>query len=171
MENINKTYQKFFLKSQDDLLKFVENTRTFAEQNVKWVHRGRSRENGVDCGGLIIKSLMEIGYNPPDFILYGRQPAKDGLFEYCKQVLDGPFPYETIDNIKYGDIILFKFSILPHHVGLVGDYLHNKNKLSLIHAYGEVEKVVEHKFDDYWLNKIHSIFRFPILNENLEKIV
>lgn len=127
-----------------------------------WVHRGRSREFGLDCGGMIILALCELGYNPPDMTVYGREPARDGLTTYLKKAIGEPVKDGTI---KPGDVVTIKFRHLPHHVAVVGNYIVKDGELSLIHSYGDVGFVVEHILDQTWKDQIVDVFRFEVENE------
>lgn len=125
-----------------------------------WVHRGRSRKYGVDCGGMIILALTELGYEPHDMTVYGREPARDGLTKYLNNAIGEPVNDGTI---QVGDVLSMKFNHLPHHVGVVGNYV--MGGLSLIHGYGEAEKVVEHILDKKWIDRIVHVYRFKLLDE------
>jgi uncharacterized protein YijF (DUF1287 family) len=57
-----------------------------------------------------------------------------------------------------GDIALMRFVREPHHVGIIGDYAHGG--LSLIHCYGEVGKVVEHRLNETWRGRILEVYRW-----------
>ena len=143
------------IKSREE---FVEKCREF--MGVPFLHRGRSRD-GVDCGGMIITALRELGFDPPDMTVYGREPARDGLREYLIRSIGDP----VIGDIKPGDVALMKFRHLPHHVAVFGDYKPVPGLLTLIHSYGDIGKVVEHRFDEYWKTKLVDVFRFPVENE------
>lgn len=139
-----------------DPLELVKHTRTFA--NVKFLHRGRTRK-GVDCGGLIIASLKELGYETPEMVPYGREPKDDSLRQYLIKNVGEPLDKA---QIKVGDVALIKFTKEPHHVALIGDYILDKNSFTLIHSYGWIGKVVEHRLDSKWFEKIVEIYRFEI---------
>lgn len=127
---------------------------------VPWVHRGRSREQGVDCGGMIILALTELGYLPHDMTVYGREPARDGLSQYLNRAIGQPVKDGTIQP---GDVLSMKFRHLPHHVGVVGDYALKSGELSLIHGYAEIGKVIEHRLDKKWRDRIVDVYRFELL--------
>lgn len=142
-----------YLNNKEDINKFVKAARSF--MNVPWKHRGRSR-HGMDCGGLVVCSLKEIGYEAYDLKVYGREPFRDGL----RSVAEENFGDAITGEIKVGDILLLKFLNEPHHVAIVGDYLYGG--LSLIHSYGEVGKVVETRLDETWINRIKYIYRMTV---------
>lgn len=143
------------IKSRQEL---VEACRRYL--GTPFLHHGRCIKNGVDCGGMIISALRDLGYDPPDMTVYGREPARDGLREYLIRAIGEPTPKHLAVP---GDVALIKFVHLPHHVAIVGDYKPDPSKLSLIHSYGEVGKVVEHILDPSWYDKILEVYRFPLL--------
>jgi len=64
----------------------------------------------------------------------------------------------VIGELQVGDIALMKFSTEPHHLGIIGDYVHGG--FSLIHADGTKKKVVEHRLDDTWKSRIIEFYRW-----------
>lgn len=120
---------------------------------VQFKHRGRSR-HGLDCAGLPICALQQMGKKPFDIKVYGREPFRDGLREVTEKNLGEPV---HISEMGKGDIVLIKFTNEPHHVAVVGNYIHGG--FSLIHCYGEVGKVVEHRLDSAWLNRIKYVYK------------
>lgn len=125
---------------------------------VKFKHRGRDPKTGLDCAGLVVHSLHQIGLDPHDLKTYGREPFQDGLVRVVQSNLGPPLPKHS--DILPGDILLFRFSRDPHHLGIAGDYIHGG--LSLIHAYGGAEKVVEHRFDQIWIDRVCDVYRLPV---------
>lgn len=146
---------------KEDTQWLVEKARTYL--GTPFLHRGRCKKNGVDCGGLIICCLKDLGYEPPDMTVYGREPHKDGLRQYLIRSIG--VPLNDKNEMKPGDIALMKFVKEPQHVAIIGNYVLDKTgkNLSLIHSYGTVEKVVEHRLDDDWKDKIIEIYRFETL--------
>lgn len=125
---------------------------------VKFKHRGRDPRTGLDCAGMVVCSFRKAGMDPFDKLVYGREPFKDGLVEVVESNLGKPLPPNT--TMQPGDVCVFRFSREPHHLGILGDYLHGG--LSVIHAYGGVEKVVEHRLDDVWTSRICSTYRLQV---------
>lgn len=130
----------------------IAQARTYMDAPFK--HRGRSRK-GVDCAGLIICSLRDLGYQPFDLRVYGREPARDGLRQVVEKNLGAPVDMRTM---MPGDVALCRFNKQPHHVALVGD--HPAGGLSFIHSFGSVGKVVEHGIDEHWRSLIVAVYRF-----------
>lgn len=122
---------------------------------VPFRHRGRTAR-GLDCAGLVLRAYADLGVVMPDVRHYGREPHKDGLRAAVVRALGQPVE----DAPQVGDVLLMAFDRDPHHVGIVGDYLHGG--LSLIHSYGDVGRVVEHRLDDGWRAKILEVYRRPI---------
>lgn len=142
-----------------DRMEFVEKCRSF--RGVKFLHRGRDR-SGVDCGGLILAALVELGYKPPEMTVYGREPEGDRLRQYLIRAIGQPIPKE---EMQVGDVALMRFVREPHHVAVIGDYKMCPGAFSLIHSYGASEKVVEHRLDSDWHDKIIEVYRFEILEK------
>lgn len=138
------------IKSRQDL---VKQARTYID--VPFKHRGRSKRVGVDCAGLLVCSLRDLGYTAFDKRVYGREPAKDGLRQTVEANMGAPIDKH---NLIPGDVVLCRFKGEPHHVGLLGD--HPVAGLSLIHSYGDVGKVVEHVLDSKWRDLIVDAYRF-----------
>jgi cell wall-associated NlpC family hydrolase len=122
---------------------------------VKFRHMGRG-PNVLDCAGLILRAYADIGVKLPDLKHYGREPHKDGLRGAVVRALG--------DNLNrppiVGDVLLMAFDRDPHHLGIVGDYMYGG--LSLIHAYGDVGKVVEHRLDYAWRKKVLEVYRMDV---------
>lgn len=121
-------------------------------------HRGR-RRTGVDCVGLLLLAFRDCGVELPDFRLYGKEPHEDGLIERVTHAVGEPIAVAPVfsDQLQIGDVVVMRFSINPHHVALVGDYVFGGH--SLIHAHGEAGKVVEHRFSDDQISRVTHVFR------------
>ncbi|MBD2694438.1 NlpC/P60 family protein [Anabaena catenula] len=111
-------------------------------------HQARAKGVGVDCIGLVLGVLKELGVYTFDFTDYDRTPdstvLQSLLEEHCTQT----------DNPEPGDIHLFRIKRNPQHVGLCSD-------IGLIHAYQGVGKVVEHTLDEFWQRRIIKSFILP----------
>lgn len=138
-----------------DRERLVQSARSLL--NVKFRHRGRNPAVGLDCAGLVVCSFKLAGFEPVDKRTYGREPHNDGLREVVEANLGKPIP---LNEAQPGDIVLLKFDIHPHHLGILGD--HPLGGLSLIHAYAEVGKVVEHRFDRVWVDRVCDVYRLPV---------
>lgn len=129
--------------------KFLEVARSYMHTPFK--HRGRS-PRALDCAGLVVIALRDMGHTVHDLKTYGREPYRDGLRQ-CVQLNFG----QPAEGIIPGDIALMKFDGDPHHIAIIGDSPFGY--LTLLHAHGAVGKVVEHRLDDYWLSKIVEVYR------------
>ena len=121
---------------------------------VKWRHRGRSKF-GIDCIGLVVKSMEAAGIQMRDRLDYGREPWKDGL-EHEMRAHFG----EPVLDLKAGDVITMRGigQLGAGHVGIVAE---KNGYLTLIHSYNADanSRVTEHRIDEVWENRISEIFR------------
>jgi cell wall-associated NlpC family hydrolase len=131
-------------------MELVKQARSYLGTPFK--HRGRTKQ-GLDCAGLVVRSFIDLGRPVKDLKVYGREPYKDGL----RQVVQSN-ALSQIEDLEPGDILLMCFLKEPHHIGLVGDY--SLGGLSLIHSYGEVGRVVEHRLDEAWKARILEAYRY-----------
>lgn len=122
--------------------------------NVPFKHRGRTRR-GLDCAGLIVIAFQDLGRPVVDMRVYGREPHKDGL----RQVVESNrLEKVAAGDWRPGDIALMCFTKEPHHLAVFGDY--SLGGLSLIHSYGRVGKVVEHRLDEVWTSRVLEVYRY-----------
>ena len=122
-------------------------------------HPFRHRARGpiyYDCAGLLLQAFIDIGKPMKDLKYYGREPHKDGLRQIIQLNLGEP----VYDEMQAGDLCLMRFSTEPHHIGLIGDYLHGG--FSLIHADGTQKRVVEHRLDKKWQSRIIERYRSAV---------
>lgn len=131
---------------------------------MRFRHRGRSRL-GVDCVGLGVLAYADCGVAVPDFRLYSREPHRDGLVAHMTRALGepvhvGPAP---LSELLDGDVIVLRFEVEPHHVGIVGarDY-GGTTALTLIHADGEAGRVHEQRLTPDMAARITYVFRRPV---------
>lgn len=129
---------------------FVNRLRDY--RDVPFRHLGRSME-GVDCIGLIVCSLKDVGIEVVDNTTYRRIPNPKLLLDTVN--LNNVVKIENIKEIKVGDILLMKFDKEPQHFSVVVSL----NPTYIIHCYYQVKKVVEHRLDSTWINRIVSIYR------------
>ena len=114
----------------------------------KFHHQGRVKGVGVDCIGLLVGVVRELGVNVEDRTDYGRQPHNG---ELEKALLDHLTPCQ----MKAGAVALFRISKEPQHVGIITEY---NNGFGLIHAYAQARKVVEHNLDNWWNERLTQCF-------------
>lgn len=116
-------------------------------------HRARGPSH-YDCAGLLLKAFADIGAPMKDLPYYGREPHRDGLRQIVQHNLGPPVdgPYAV------GDVLLVRFGVNPHHIALVGDYVHGGH--SIIHADGEVGRVLEVRLDAGWHSQVVEAYRW-----------
>ncbi len=132
-------------------------------------HQGRLKRNqqhagGVDCLGLLIGVARELNLldrqgrpiADADELAYPHYP--DGI-----KLLNTLRHYMTeipLSALAPGCIALFRMDAMPQHLGIISDYMgSDKPELGLIHAYAQARKVVEHRLDEYWREKIVVVFK------------
>ena len=79
---------------------------------------------------------------------YYRIPNGDAL----SQRFDQLFKRVQWEERQAGDILLFRFSGIPHHVGLL------TSVDDMIHASFSARKVVEHPLDAFWQRRLVAVF-------------
>ena len=89
-----------------------------------YIRRGRSREEGFDCWGLMMDLIKRVhGYDFPDpeYELNSEKEIADEIVKYDKSRLANKV---KIGNIQYGDIVMISSFTLraPYHFGMyIGD--------------------------------------------------
>lgn len=142
------------LLSPEETKAFIEAARFQVKRKTKFRHMGRNPETGLDCAGLAQWAIQQIGRPVWDIAAYGTEPHKDGLRHAMWMNMGDPVPR---DSIRPGDVVLMKFEGEPKHVGIIGDY--PGGLLSLIHTYGTIKRVTEHRLDGMWPAAIVEVFR------------
>jgi cell wall-associated NlpC family hydrolase len=132
-------------------MKGADVTRAAREYlGVPFRHQGRTPPLALDCAGLFVVVMRDLGFDVQDESGYGRNPYK-GLLEACIDRL--PF----LDRIpsaemREGDILLMRFNEAPQHIAIhAGD--------TMIHAYEHSGRVVEHRLADVWRARIVRVYR------------
>lgn len=118
-------------------------------------HQGRMRAQGLDCVGLLVWVAQRFGLNVKDCADYDRRPAHGLLELHLENSRLKPIP---LDEMDHGDIALFCFFGPPQHVAVMAK---RDRDLNMIHAYLAARKVVEHRMDDVWRNRLIKAYRFP----------
>ena len=117
-----------------------------------WRHTGRVINEGIDCVGLIIQSLNDLGQNIPDDSDYSLNDEFVKLVKilntYCTK-LDGW-------DFTPGNIILFRGRDIYNHVGIMVD------DTEFIHAYSvpSVMSVQLQPLNGYWKQRIKAIYEY-----------
>jgi hypothetical protein len=148
---------------------FIRCVRSYI--NVPFGHQGRKPWK-LDCAGLWLLAMGGWGRNVPftvdpvgelvrvwdgrptvDLEAYGRTPFRDGLQRVVEQNAGPPVAGPPIA----GDGVLMRFRGDPQHVGIIAD--HPEGGLRLIHTDSTFQRVVEHRFDDFWASCVSGIYR------------
>tara|TARA_R100000951_G_scaffold114960_1_gene121520 strand:+ start:19013 stop:19438 length:426 start_codon:yes stop_codon:yes gene_type:complete len=120
---------------------------------VRWRHQGRCRASGLDCLGLLVVSLQDLGLEVQDQTSYDRRPDHRNLLRRVSSQLDSV----SVDDISSGDILLLHFKDTnksPYHFAIVTE------RGRIVHGYGIKKKIVVDMLDS-WKDNIHSVFRVP----------
>jgi cell wall-associated NlpC family hydrolase len=118
---------------------------------VPFRHQGRTPPLALDCAGLFVMVCRDLGLPVIDEQGYGRNPYK-GLLEQC--IARQPFLHRVpVADMGEGDVLLMRFTGEPQHIAIHAGY-------SMIHAYEQAGKVVEHRLADVWRARVVSAYRF-----------
>lgn len=128
-------------------------------------HQARLKGVGCDCLGLVVGVADELGLKHEDGRAlssfdetdYSRQPDGERLTRMLQSVLH-EVPKE---EAAPGDLALFTIERNPQHVGLLTEY---EGDLGVIHSYAPSRKVVEHRLDKKWQQRIIKVFRWQPLS-------
>lgn len=127
--------------------------------NTPYQHQARLKGIGIDCAGLIVEVMGELGFNTSfDVKAYDRLPDGQMLARICHEQAT---PKEIINN-KYdfenGDILLFNFLGNPQHLAF---YYNLNNQDYFIHAFGDktVNKVIIQRLDEKWKARLVGAFK------------
>lgn len=134
----------------------VEAARAYL--GTRWRHRGRSA-HGVDCAGLVVLSYADCGVEVPDYVLYGREPFRDGLMQHAIEALGEPLA-DHDRTLAEGDVLLMRFNKEPHHMAIVAiaDY-GGTAAFNIIHADGNCGRVLEQRLTPDMAARITHVFR------------
>lgn len=113
----------------------------------RWMHQGRKPGVGIDCAGLVYHAGTANGLCVHDCRDYSRMPDGESLVEQLLKTCD---LLPSIDDAKAGSVLVFQFlgPKWPQHLGIMTDRDH------FIHAYYDVRRVVETRFDEWWRSKV-----------------
>lgn len=118
-------------------------------------HQGRVAGIGLDCIGLVIQAVKQIGIEVEDQQDYGREPEGEKL--HAALTAHG---FEPVDDMAAGDVLLFRFNGEPQHVGLA------VSEHSMVHAYAPIGRVVETGLGETWQRRMAGIYRHPLLMQD-----
>lgn len=106
-----------------------------------WRHLGRNRQ-GIDCAGLGVVVLRELGISGYDMTAYSRIPAP-GMLDHIRKVADEV----PLNEARPGDVIVITDAIYPFHVAFRSE---RDGLPHIIHAHAQRRKVVEEHFAHEW---------------------
>lgn len=115
----------------------------------RWVHQGRSR-HGVDCVGLLLVTLAELGIEAADMQGYRRSGDPE---TFVNHVYSQTVPVELSD-LAPGHIGVFRDGTQPCHVGIFAE---KYEQPSLIHAYAGIGCVLEEPFIHDWPRRLVAV--------------
>lgn len=121
-------------------------------------HQGRDA-NGLDCAGLVLLALNDIGEFPDDVDGYGLSPWRGGLRDAVEAFYGPPID----DAPEPGDVLLMRFRAEPQHLAIATDYY--LGGLGIIHTRSDLRRgqqrgqVVEHRLNDVWAKRIVKVYR------------
>lgn len=117
-----------------------------------WHHDARLKGVGIDCTGLLVCVLTELGVPVEDHRGYGMGDEIDrlleGLGEHCDPLEEGAAEWP-------GDILVYRGRLMWHHCGF-------RSAGGMIHSYASpsVMRVVEQPLDESWFSRLHSVWRY-----------
>ena len=125
-------------------------------KGVPYRHQGRSVA-GLDCAGILVLLGEEIGFYSEkiESRRYSRNPASFKL----KQEMDKHLIPISKQDIQVGDVLLLKITTDPQHIGIVTGY--SAQSFGMIHCYDTVGRVVEHRLNRLWFERIIQSYSIP----------
>ena len=110
-------------------------------------HQGRLPGAGLDCLGLVVCSLRQLGHKVTDETNYGRRG--DGVRLIAALEEQGAL---TVTTINPGNLLVFRFGGMPQHLAIA------TADDQMIHAYAPVGKVVETSIGQAWQSRLVAIY-------------
>lgn len=114
-------------------------------------HQGRLPGVGLDCAGVVVCALTQLGYQVEDQTGYGRIPFQ-GLLTHAIEDHCDPI---DLEEANLGDLMLFAFRSDPQHIAIISML----DPIMLIHAYQDVHRVVETGLDATWESRLRGCYR------------
>ncbi|AOJ62497.1 hypothetical protein WJ32_08520 [Burkholderia ubonensis] len=124
----------------------VDEARTWI--GTRWQHQGRLKGVGVDCAGLVVCVMRNVGVEVRDVDGYTRRPDGSLLDIVRAQT-------EPADVWCAGDVAVFQWDNDPCHLAIM------TGPNSIIHAHALSRGVVEHDLDPKWRMAIVGVRRVP----------
>lgn len=125
---------------------FVAAARSY--KGTPFRHRGRSRRV-IDCLGLCVCALRDIGLSPADERVYQRHPEPEAAKLRATLVEHFGSPVQALEP---GCIVTLQWHGRANHVGIIGDY--PLGGMTLLHTDAQVGRVVEHRLATHWPRRV-----------------
>lgn len=128
---------------------------------VPFAHACSSRE-GVDCAGLLLAVLNDLGWTDWQPASYGRHIQPSALYaalnRFCDRVdLDAPIAIYNTEGaalMQAGDLLLFAVGGQPQHLAI------SNGEGGMIHCHEGAGCVVEHGIDAGWMRRLVGVWRW-----------
>lgn len=117
-------------------------------------HQGRRRGVGVDCVGLVIGVAHELGLSDFDITGYARRPDSSELAARAHELMQPIAPAAA----RPGNVLLLAIEGRAQHLAIRSDI---DGDPAIIHAHAPQRRVVEHRIDCNWHERILGAFRLP----------
>lgn len=124
-------------------------TAARAALGTRFHHQGRVPGRGLDCVGLVAVVGCTLGLTDYDVIDYARLPDERAMRAHINAA-----GFRPVELARPGDVALMRFTRAAQHVGIL-------TGTTLIHAWMQAGRVVEHRLDDHWRGRIVASFSFP----------
>lgn len=119
-----------------------------------WHHAARCKGVGVDCGGLIVGALQEVGYPVRDMLNYDLGDNIEAMLTHIGSHADAVPEGEAACA---GDILVMRGKLMYNHCGFYT--VTPEGDGGLLHAWRTPGKVVEHPLDGAWEKWTEAVFR------------
>ena len=134
-----------------DRRELVKNARAWL--GTPWKHNQACKGVGVDCIQLGRVVCESVGIEPFVYENYAQTPIKDELLK----TFDNHPNFKRSDRILAGNILIFRVSGIPHHVGIATG---NDTMIHVDLRHGVVEVNL-----GYWRSRIVGIFNITCSSE------
>jgi cell wall-associated NlpC family hydrolase len=125
-----------------------------------FIHQGRRRGLGVDCVGLPLCVIRDLGLGDwsPFYPAYSTTPTGDEVLKACRELVGQDLLYErTAGEVEIGDILVFRVNHSACHAAIMAESSPGRRD-RIIHAYSPVGYVVEVQFDKKWRKRFAAGF-------------
>ena len=125
---------------------------------VRFKHCGRTREEGLDCFGLVIRVAWDLELSEFTLVGYGHYPHAPSVRATCdKQMIRKP-----LSTMQPGDVVLCANKHWECHLAIVGD---GRTSFSLIQSLAAQKRVVESPLSAEYRSHIRSCYQLPNVQE------